>query len=88
MEDFLRFRQMLTPVLIEVIFWAGVVVSILTGLGFLLKGGLGAVLGLIYIFIGPLVIRVWCELIIVIFRINETLTDIRNSLGEKGSMGN
>jgi hypothetical protein len=36
------------------------------------------VLGLAQIFLGPLVARLWAELAIVVFRINETLTNIDN----------
>ena len=32
------------------------------------------------IIIGPFVVRLYCEFIIVIFRINETLTEILNTL--------
>jgi hypothetical protein len=49
----------------------------------LVKGGPLAIVGLIYIFAGPIVVRIWCELIIVIFTINDTLTDIRKHLVEK-----
>jgi len=86
MEDFLAFRKMLTPVFIKIVFWLGIVVTILSGLVMLVKGGPFAIIGLIYIFAGPIVVRIWCELIIVIFTINDTLTDIRKHLVEKSDV--
>lgn len=52
-------------------------------------GGFGSILGrfllgllggLLIIFLGALVTRIYSELLILIFRINETLTDIKNVL--------
>ena len=36
--------------------------------------------GLHFIIVMPLVIRLWCEFCVLLFRINDTLTDIRNGL--------
>jgi len=36
--------------------------------------------GLVMMVMGPLAVRLWCEVMIVVFRINETLTDIRNEI--------
>jgi hypothetical protein len=36
--------------------------------------------GLLFLVPGPLVVRIHCELLILLFRMNETLTEIRNSL--------
>ncbi len=73
MEDFLSFRRMITPIIIQIVFWIGVIVCVLVGLGILTYS---AVAGLLVILLGPLVVRLYCELMIVIFRISETLTDI------------
>ena len=32
--------------------------------------------GLFVIVLGPLFVRIWCEFVIVIFRINETLSEL------------
>jgi hypothetical protein len=78
MKDFLVFRRMLAPVLIHVIFW-------LIAIGCIVSGILDIVNniwinGLVWIFIGPILTRVGCELLILFFRMNETLTDIENLL--------
>lgn len=88
-SDFLRFRRMITPVIIEVIFWVGMVIALLSALGMIIAGfsgghggGGGQVLmGLLMLVLGPLYVRIVCELIIIFFRINETLTDIKNRVG-------
>jgi len=87
MEDFLRFKKMLTPVIIQVIFWIGAVGSVVMGLISIVGGanaayGGGAMVlfGLMWIVLGPLVARIYCELLMVVFAINDTLTDVRNLL--------
>lgn len=79
MGGFFSFDRMLTPALIQVVFWIGVALSVLVGLVFIFSAsGSGAIFGLLYIVLGPLVVRVWCELVIVIFRIHSTLAEIRD----------
>jgi hypothetical protein len=87
LADFLSFRRMISPIVIQVFFWLGTVACVLSGLGTMLAtrsyGGVsthGVVTGLAIIVLGPLMIRIWCEVVIVFFRMNETLTDIRNGL--------
>jgi Domain of unknown function (DUF4282) len=71
--EYLSFRRMITPVFIQVIFW------IFAGLAFL--GGLLALLsgeasGLLLMIIGPLFARIYAEILIVIFRINDNVAAI------------
>jgi hypothetical protein len=86
--DFLAFRRMITPVIIQIIFWIGAVLASLAGI-FVMIGGiriddLGTTfLGFFSMLLGPIAVRIYCELLIVIFRMNETLTDIRNELKRK-----
>ncbi|HRQ71704.1 MAG TPA: DUF4282 domain-containing protein [Phycisphaerales bacterium] len=85
MRDFLVFRRMVTPLIIQIIFWGGCALAILGGVVIILQGmddpinGRMMVLqGAGLLIAGPIVVRVLCELLIVIFRINATLTDIYN----------
>ena len=87
MGDVIMFRRMVAPWVIMVLFWLGVAGAVLVGLIILVMGMLGkgigmaeALVGLISIPINILLVRLYCELMIVIFRMNETLTDIKNSL--------
>lgn len=90
MNDFLCFKRMITPVIIQILFWIGVVVCVILGLTAIVGGanasrGGGAMIlgGLFWILLGPIVVRIYCELLIVIFTINDTLTDVRNLLKPK-----
>jgi Domain of unknown function (DUF4282) len=71
------FDRMVTPVFIHVIYWIGIIAVVLTGIGTIhagsiLRGVLGIVAGLI-------VTRVGCEVLIVLFRINDNLSAIREN---------
>jgi hypothetical protein len=94
MNDFLAFRRMVAPVIIQVLFWIGTALCIIAGLVAIggaellsARGGPSAPLavlgGIAYLILGPLVVRIYCEILIVVFRMNETLTEIRNSLGSR-----
>ena len=86
--DAIMFRRMVAPWVIMVIFWVATIGAVLYG-GFTIytsltsRGGVnifGAVGGLISIPLSILMIRLYCEIMIVVFRMNETLTDIKNVL--------
>ncbi len=68
-NDVFTFKTMVSPVLIQIIFWVGVLVCIVGGFVTMFSGffltGLGQIL------IGPLVLRVFCEVFMVTFKINE-----------------
>jgi hypothetical protein len=40
---------------------------------------IGALMGLGTMVLGPVIVRIYCEVLILFFRMNETLTDIRNN---------
>ena len=79
MEDFFTFRRMITPVLIQILFWLGVILVVLTG-GYMIVAEGETLAGLALVILGPLGVRVYCELLILLFRMNETLTDIKNAV--------
>ena len=85
MHDFFSFRRMITPIIIQVLFWIFTAIAVIGGIVLLFRGGAQTALGLVWIVVGPLIARVYCEILIVVFRINETLTDIRaNTLPPAG----
>jgi uncharacterized protein DUF4282 len=89
--DYLSFRKMVIPIIIQIIFWTLVTVVTIGGVaaGVIALTGRGEqkILGALMIVVGIplsiLLIRMYCELIIVVFRINDTLTDIKNILGQR-----
>ncbi len=92
-KDYLTFRRMITPIVIQIVFWLGVA-AVLVGSAVAFFGGLitglsdgdvGKILGTligvpILMVVGLLLVRIYTELLIVFFRINDSLTDIRDAL--------
>jgi len=91
MSDFWAFRTMVTPVIIQILFWIGVVLCLISGAIMVIygatyyQGGQGHYLwkGVLLFVLGPLGVRVYCEILIIFFRINETLTEIKHVLGQR-----
>jgi hypothetical protein len=99
-KDFFSFERMITPVIIKIIFWVGLIGSGIVGIvsffslliGGISRGGFGQILGGFFLglvaavasfALGALITRIYAELLILFFRINETLTDIKNLLQDK-----
>lgn len=90
MKDFFSFRRMITPYIIMIIFWVAIVVLVISlvgaSIGLLSSKSSALFLCLIWplgLPLGVLVIRIYCELLILFFRMNETLTDIKNALSNR-----
>jgi hypothetical protein len=95
MMEFITFKRMITPILIQIVFWLAVVAIVIGGaitavVGLTQIGGrtpaagiTGVVGGIAIILFGPLVARIYAEILIVIFRINETLTDLGETLAKE-----
>lgn len=92
-KSFLNFDRMITPVIIKIIFYIGLVITAIFAL-VVFFGGIGGGIvnrdaamvfggllgGPLVLALGVLGIRVYCELLILFFQINETLTDIKGLL--------
>jgi hypothetical protein len=78
MNEFLSFRKMITPVIIQVLFWIGVAVCVISGLATMV-GGDRVIPGLLMLLLGPIAVRVYCELLILLFRIHDAVDEIRRS---------
>jgi hypothetical protein len=87
LNDFFSFRKMITPVIIQIVFWIGVAVCIILGIGYMVVGSRygngGPVYGLLILLFGPVAVRIYCEILIIFFRINETLTEIKHTLDDR-----
>jgi hypothetical protein len=81
MKDFLLFRRMVAPALIQLLFWLGSLICIFVGLFGLFSHTV--MFGLGVLIIGPLFIRVMCEYLIVQFGINSALQEIKQALVAK-----
>ena len=79
LRDFFAFRNLVTPKIIQTVFWLGSAFSVVAGLTTMVLGltGDGIVMmlvGLLMLALGPIGIRVFCELIMLVFKIAEILT--------------
>jgi len=79
MGDFIKFETMITPAVIQVIFWIAVVIAVIAGIVQITHGGVGIITGLLTIIFGPLVARIYCEILIIFFRINDHLRAIQHN---------
>lgn len=76
------FDTMITPKIITFVYWLLLLADLGYGINAMFGGYEGFtftkfVTGLVYIVIGAVAIRIWCELMIVIFKINENLQNLK-----------
>jgi len=78
-KDIFVFDSMLTPKIITFIYWLMLLGCLVSGLGsmFTQYGG-GFLVGLGIIIFGAIGSRIWCELLIVLFKIHENLQKLAN----------
>jgi len=76
MGEYLSFDKLITPTLVKILFWLLLAIVVLVALGDMFSGYFWR--GLAILVLGPLGVRVYCEVIIVIFQINNLLTEIRD----------
>lgn len=82
MNDILSFDKMLTPKIITFVYWILLLGAVVGGLGSMF-GGIGGFsikqffMGLFFAVGGAVLARIWCELMIVAFKMNEALQEIR-----------
>ena len=83
MNDLLYFDTMVTPKIITVVYWLLLIGVAIAGLGMIFSGTgiMGVLGGLLTIVLGALVVRIYCELLIVLFKIYENLKKIAESKG-------
>lgn len=75
MGRFLFFDEMLTPKIITLIYWLMIIGVVITSVAHMFGRGQddGFLFGLLYLLVGVVGARIWCELMIVIFKIHENL---------------
>ncbi len=78
-RDFLFLDKMITPTIITVIYWVLSVLVILFGFITMFRGGFAVLTGLLTVIIGPVIVRMYCEIVIVFFKINENIKKLGNS---------
>lgn len=81
MRAILFFDSMLTPKIITLVYWLGLLGAVFGGLKMMFGGweGFGFlkfIAGLVFMVVGALAARIGCELLIVLFKINENVRDL------------
>jgi len=69
---------MLTPKIITLVYWLGLISIVVTAREYCLIAVQRPLPGLIYILIGALIVRIACEILIVLFKIHENLKILAN----------
>jgi len=80
--EWLSFRKFITPAVLQVIFWLGVLACIVMGVMMIVEGGeseiewiraAGTLGGVGVLLLGPFVWRIYVEMFILLFRIYDEL---------------
>ena len=79
-------EEMVTPKLLTVFYWILLFAFITKGIGDIFEGDFFR--GLVWVVGGSLASRVACELVVVLFRINEALHEISVNTKDFDSLGN
>jgi hypothetical protein len=78
MNEYLTFDKFITPVIIQILFWLGLAGIVIFSLLAIANGGSqGALSGLLMLLIGPIIWRVYMEIILIMFKIHGELYLIR-----------
>lgn len=83
MKDLFFFDKMLIPKIIVIFYWFSLVAVVLSGVGsmFEFDQGLtakGFFMGILVIIFSAVLARIWCELLVVLFKMNEALQELRH----------
>jgi hypothetical protein len=78
MGDFFRFETMITPILIQILFWLAALACVIAGIIIMVAANDTAarIGGLLLLIFGPIGVRIYAEILIVVFRINDHLRHI------------
>lgn len=80
MKEIFFFDKMLTPQIITFVYWLMLLGAVISGFGIMFSGnGIGGFFaGLFAILAGAVGARITCELLIVLFKMNEALQELRS----------
>lgn len=82
MNEYLTFDKFITPIIIQIIFWLGIAGIVIMSLLAIMQSPLA---GLVTLIIGPIVWRIYMEIVLVIFKINDNLAAIRKRSENEGA---
>ena len=80
-QDLLGFDKMVTPTIIRALYFLGLIIVVVIALMVLFKGSFLAAIGILVG--GAVAVRVYSELLILLFRIYENLVSINQQLKDR-----
>ena len=75
MNEYLTFDKFITPIIIQILFWVGLAGIVFISLAAIVQGQ--GPQGLIVLVVGPIIWRVYMEILLVLFKILEEMRAIR-----------
>jgi hypothetical protein len=83
MFDILTFRRMIAPAVVETLFDVACLVAVVAGIATVVAGirhhqgrAVEIMVGFAIVIFGPLIARLYCERLILAFRIHDSLTEV------------
>ena len=76
MKSFINFEYMITPGILKILSYIGMVISVIVGLFTTFTAD--AYAGISMVVLGPITCRIYAELMLVIFECHKTLKEIRD----------
>jgi hypothetical protein len=82
-KDILQFKSLVTPIFVQIIFWVLTAMVVISAVSAIFHGQI--LTGIVALIIGPLVARIFCETMIVVFRIHDNVAAIKGIAEKKQS---
>jgi hypothetical protein len=85
MQDLLGFDKMVTPIIIRILYFLGLLGVLAATVVSLFQGRILAAIGVLVF--GAIMVRVYSELLILLFRIHDNLVSINQQMKDRNSSG-
>ncbi|MDM0006288.1 DUF4282 domain-containing protein [Variovorax sp. J22G73] len=85
MQDLLGFDKMVTPIIIRILYFLGLLGVLVMTVVSLFQGRILAAIGILVF--GAIMVRVYSELLILLFRIHDNLVSINQQMKDRNSSG-
>ena len=85
MQDLLGFEKMVTPIIIRILYFLGLLGVLVMTVVSLFQGRILAAIGILVF--GAIMVRVYSELLILLFRIHDNLVSINQQMKDRNSSG-
>ncbi|MGJ7571990.1 DUF4282 domain-containing protein [Variovorax sp. RB2P76] len=85
MQDLLGFDKMVTPIIIRILYFLGLIGVLVMTVVSLFQGRILMAIGVLVF--GAIMVRVYSELLILLFRIHDNLVSINQQMKDRNSSG-